>query len=190
MECVSRPKSTELADRNDRILEMSAQGYSQRKIASTLGISGARVNQILREAREAIDPDAARAKLGEILDDLLEVSAGMVRGPGKRMVSPSGVPVYEMDPDSEPNRHGRHSPDFSRPIFDEYARLEAVKQANDTIRNYARIFGLEVKPREKDDSEALGEIARYMEHLERQNRELTEKLEELQPEVIEGEIVP
>lgn len=183
---MARPKSTELADRNESILEMSAQGYSQRKIASTLGISGARVNQILRESREAIDPDAARAKLGEILDEILEDAMKLAKGPGKRLVSPSGRPVYELDPDLTDHR-GNPSADLTKPLYDEYARLDAIKQINEISRNYARVFGLEIKPKEKDDSEALGEIARYMEHLEQKNRELQEKLDER--EVIEGEIV-
>lgn len=188
-EHVARPKSTELAERDETILEMAAQGYTQRKIASTLGISAARVNQVLREARESIDPDAARAKLGEILDDLLEVSMNLVRGPGKRMVSPSGMPVYELDPESEPNRHGKHAPDLTKPLFDEYARLEGVKQVNETARNYARIFGLEIKPKEKDDSEAMNQVAHYIGQLEQQVRDQAALLEQLQPEVVEGEIV-
>ena len=110
----------------------------------------------------------------------------LAKGPGRRLVSPSGKPVYELDPGNTDHR-GNPGVDFTKPIFDEYARLDAIKQINEISRNYAKVFGLEIKPKERDDSEALGEIARYMEHLEQKNRELQEKLDER--EVIEGEIV-
>lgn len=187
---MARPKSTELAERDDRVLEMAAHGISQRKIGSTLGISGARVNQIIREAREAIDPDAARARLGEILDELLEEAMSLAHGPGKRLVSASGRPVYELDPDRMSNR-GVHEPDLAKPLYDEYAKLEAIKQINDITRNYANTFGLVVKPKEKDDSGALSEIMAYMQDLELQNRQMQDKLEVLErDQVVEGEIVP
>ncbi len=185
---MARPKSTELAERNDTILEMAAQGYSQRKIASTMGISPARVSQVLTEARQAIDPDAARARLGEILDELLEEAMKLAHGPGKRVITPSGKPAYELDPQNLSPR-GDARPDLDRPVFDEYAKLEAIRQISDISRNYAHIFGLNIKPKEKAEDALLVEVMTHLEHLQSANRELSARLEQYEGPV-EGEIVP
>lgn len=185
MEHVSRPRSTELADRDELVLEMAAQGYTHRKIASTLGISPARVSQILKAARETIDADAMRAKVVEMVEMQMEDTIKLIRGPGKRVVAASGVPVYELGDITD--ARGRHMPDLSKPLFDDFARLEAHKQLTDQIRTLSKILGLELKPREKDDTEAMGEVARYIEFLEKQVREQASRLDELQP--VEGEIV-
>jgi hypothetical protein len=186
LECVARPKSTELSERNDVIFEMAAQGYSQRKIASTMGISPARVSQVLTEARQAIDPDSARARLGEILDELLEEAMKLAHGPGKRVITPSGKPAYELDPDNISAR-GEPRPDLDRPVYDEYAKLEAIRQINDITRNYANTFGLVIKPKEKVEDALLVEVMTHLERLQSENREMSARLE--QYEAIEGEIV-
>jgi Homeodomain-like domain len=183
---VSRSKSTELADRNQRIVEMIAEGYSGQVIADNFGITRQRVSQIVQEHQEAVTDDAYRDVMRTQAEGVLDELFRIFRGPGKRMVSPGGKIICENNPDG--------TPDFSRPVYDEYAKVDVANAIIKLQERLGRSYGLDrVRQRERDQSEEMGEFMTWVAELDAQNKALKAQLansaETSPPEILQAEIV-
>jgi hypothetical protein len=190
-------KTAELMVRDERILQMAAEGYSQREIGATLGVSGARINQILKELREDATDDGMRDRLDQISDMLLRRAVALATGRGKRLVAANGKPVYEMDPVVTDSR-GQPVPDLTKPLYDEYSTLDAMMVAVKIMERKHIAYGLNKKPKDKDESAEFEEMMEYVRQLAARNKEIMNKNEELKhrlaqyegEEILEAELVP
>lgn len=166
---------------------MVAEGHKLEVIADTFGISKARVSQINQEYHEDVTDDAYRElqrnELEYVLHDILYP---MLRGPGKRLVSPSGKPVYEMSEDGK-------SLDMSRPIYDEYAKVDVAKAIVPLQERIAKLYALDrPKAKEKDESPEFAEAMSYVRKLAGRVKELQSRLSQYEEDddVVEAEVVP
>lgn len=172
-------KSLELVERDAQILQMYAEGYTQRKIASNAGISAARVNQILREygltASRGFEEDADRTLAGEKLDMLIQVTMGRALAPPARQLSSVGEPVYEPLLDDQGNfiydRRGRKVPDPSRPLYDDSNIIKAAEAAGRLITQRSRLFATERRVSVAADEAMQAEVLQYIARLESTIRE-------------------
>ena len=183
-----RSKDLTLADRDEQVIRMAAEGYTQRQIGATLGISGARVNQIIKDARETTDDDGTRDRLAVMVDMLLQKTVVLATGAGRRMVSPSGKPVYEVD---HLDSRGQPVFDLSQPIYDEYATLEAMDKAVKLMDRYAKLYGLD-RPRQKDkdESQEYNSALEYVRQLAQKNRELLTRLDKYERgDIVNAEVI-
>lgn len=190
-----RGKSLELVERDGQILQMYAEGYTQRKIASTLGISAARVNQILKEygmtVSQGFEEDADRSLAGEKLDVLIERTMSYALGPGDQKVSSVGELVYEplLDEDGEfiRDKRGKPVPDPSRPVYDRFNIVKAAEVAGRLISQRSKLFATERRQQVAGDAAIHDEVLQYIATLE----ETVRKQNALLPggEILEGEVV-
>lgn len=190
-----RPRSVELVVRDQQVLEMAAAGYTQRDIASTLGISAARVNQILKRDWQTFEDDADRSFQKEVLDSAIKVSVGYMLGPGEQRVAANGKPVYEPLVDEEGNpvyRNGQLVPDTSKPVRDEQSKVKAAETVGRLIATRARVFGTERKtvPIIEESSEVT-EMIEWLEQGVAENARLRQLLASngIGTEVIEAEVI-
>lgn len=162
---------------------MVNEGYRLDEIASTFGITRARVSQINSEYHDDVTDEAERDLALAQLDYLIhDVLYPLLRGPGKRLVSPSGRPVYEVKEGQTDNR-GNPVFDFSRPIYDEYARVEVVNVFLKAQERRAKFSALDrAQPREKDESQEFTEMMNWVRTLAVQNKELRAKLSQYETE--------
>lgn len=188
---MTRTKTIEILDRDARVIEMASEGYTQRQIGATLGISGARVNQILKAAREEMSDDSHRDRMAMVLDMLIQKAIILATGKGKRLVSPSGKPVYELDPDRINPRNGLPEFDLTKPIYDEYATLDAMDKVTRLMDRYARLYGLDkLRSRDKDESEEFQQAMEYVHQLAEERKVLLRKLTEYERgDVITAEVI-
>lgn len=157
--------------RNSRILEMAAEGHPHAAIAETFGISKSRVSQIISEHYEEITDDGSRDWARAILEGYLGHIQKLVNGPGKRFVSPSGRPVYEIREDG--------SFDFDRPLYDEYAKRELIDAGVKVVDRLSRLYALDKpKLKEKDESPEFEQAMEYVRQLASEKKELLAKLEQ------------
>ena len=145
------PKSKDitLASRNLQIQQMRDEGRTMQAIADTVGLSKARISQILEEMDEETTAGGYRAFLaanGEL--GLAEVMK-ILRKPSPQKISAAGVPVYELDPDDPSAR----TKDLSKPIYDDSIKLEAVGKLPPLLDRLSKLRGADaVKAAPKDES--------------------------------------
>lgn len=157
--------------RNARIIEMAAAGHPLADIGETFGITKSRVSQIITEHYEEINDDASRDWSRAILENYLQTIQKLVDGPGKRFVSPSGRPVYELNEDG--------TFDFGRPLYDEYEKKGLIDAGVKVIDRLSRLYALDKpKIKEKDESPEFEQAMQYVRQLASEKKELLAKLAE------------
>lgn len=188
-------KSVEMIQRDEKILEMAAAGYTQRDIASTLGISAARVNQILKAHWSAFDDDADRQNQRELMDSAIKVTAEYMLGPGQMLIAANGRPVYDILKDEDGNAiyHNQSPvPDLNKPLFDKFSKVKAASELGRLLQARSRMFGTERKA-EADTAaqeEFVAEVISTLEQGAAENARLKELLASHGiDDTVEGEIV-
>lgn len=184
---MARPRSAELANRNIRIVEMASEGYTLQQIADNFGVSKQRISQIVQENYEDITDDATRDVSRTQLEYYLnEILHPMLRGPGKRLVSPSGRPVYELDPEDPSGKTW----DLDKPVYDEYAKVDVINAALKVHERLAKFYHLDrAKGREKDESAEFTEAMQWVESLVAENKRLA-RLARVEDEItVEAEVI-
>lgn len=192
---MGRPKNAELVSRNRGIIDMLAEGHRAEDVAETFGMSVSNVYRI----REEYDADAPPGAHREILRGHLEYALygtiiPMLKGPGRQVVTPRG-PEYEMIPDPDT---GKMMQDLTRPLYDEYAKLEAVDRLIKTSESLRRLSALDKdKPKVTvaDDAgyqEMLDWVSSLTEEIKQvraQSGRDKLRLAELEGDVVDAEVV-
>lgn len=171
---------------------MVAEGkYSYQQISDTFGLSKARVAQIVARFYEELPDDGARHAQRAKLEEAQRVMFEIMRGPGKRVVSPGGTAVFEKNPDGTLN--------FGKPLYDEEIRIKAALAATTIGERLSRSGAWDLaKQKQKDESPEFAEAMSYLETLSKQNKDKDEQLELLQErlrqieaneDVVEAEII-
>jgi hypothetical protein len=146
-------------------MEMLANGARLEDIAEATGLSKGRVSAISARMRQELTEEATRdvqrSQLEYVLHDVLYP---LLRGPGKRVISPSGRPVFELD------EHG--DPDYSRPVFDEYAKTDVVLAFIRTQERYSKLLALDMKKAAEDQTAEIAEAMAYVQQLQAENKAL------------------
>ena len=179
---MGRTKDLSLIRRDVEIIARVARGDKLAAIADDFGLTVARISQINHSNRDAIPDEEKRellaAKLEFILDDKL---LALMNAPRQVKVAASGKPVYEL------NQYGE--PDFTRPVMDDSATIEAAKAVTTAADQIAKLYGLHRRaPKHVDESPELMEWQNYVTDLVQRNKELTLMLE-ARGDVVEAEIV-
>jgi hypothetical protein len=194
-------KNLALAARNRRIVQRVARGDQQQDIAKDEGISRARVCQIVSDWNADVTDDAERdLQLTKLEHYLHSTILPLVYGRGKRVVAASGVPVFEpLEVDGRPvyNERGKRLDDLDRPLYDEYAKLEALSVALRIHAQIAQLRGLNGGKRASDDkkaeekkTETLAEFQAMLDGMKQLHEEAAAKdlvIEQLQVRLLELE---
>lgn len=176
-----RTRDVSLIDRDARIVARVAEGkYSYQQIAEEFGVSKARIAQIVKRFYEELpDEDARfaqRAKMERLQEEMFEIATG----PGKRMVSPGGSPIFERNDDGTIN--------YDKPLYDDGDRIKAALAAVTIGERLARSGAWDqAKQKQKDESEDVKAMMEYVQGLAAKNKELQDQLA-LQEEAITYEV--
>jgi LysM repeat protein len=180
---VTRGRDLSLIRRDVEITARIARGDKLSAIAEDFGLTVARISQINHANRDSIPDDEKRellaAKLDYILDEKL---LALMNAPRSPKITANGKPVYELD------EYGQ--PDFTRPVLDDTTTIEAAKAVSSAVDQIARLYGLHRRAQKQvDESGELAEWQNYVSDLVQRNKELEARLELLEPEVVDAEIV-
>jgi len=173
---VPRSKDLSLASRNVRIRQMNDEGISLQKIADTVGLSKARISQILAEMDEEIDSGGYRAFLaaqGEL--GLAEIMKKLI-APDPILVSAGGRVMYHPDSDDPSGR----TPDYSNPVLDHRFKVDAVKALPPLLDRLSKLRGADARPqKDTEDSDAIAEYKAYVQQLIDERAEAQKELAKL-----------
>jgi LysM repeat protein len=180
--CVGRDLS--LIRRDAAIANRIARGDTMSRIAEDFGLTVSRISQINHANRDSIPDDEKRELLGAKLDYVLdEKLLKLMNAPRSLKIAANGKPVYQLDQ--------RGQPDFTKPVFDDSAIIEAAKAITTVVDQIARLYGLHRKaPKQVDETMELVEWQNYVSDLVRRNKELTALVEAAQPDIVEADVVP
>ena len=142
-------------------------------IADTVGLSKARVNQILAELDEEVTNDGYRAFLRSQLEVGLAKLIEIIREPPPKKVSAGGKVMYDVDT-SDPS--GRLL-DFSKPLYDKQIQVDAAKSLPGITDRLSKLYGVDVsKPKGPADDDQRVEWVAYVEQLQAERKKLQDKL--------------
>jgi len=167
---VPRTRDVALVNRDAEIVGMVRDGgHNYQEISEKFGISKARISQIVSRYYEEIPDDGSRDIQRAKLERAQEVVLGIMNGPGKRVVSPGGSPVFERFPDG--------TIDYNKPLYDEEIKIKAALAGATISERLARSYGLD-RPRQKqkDESTEFDQAMEYVKELAKQNKDLQERL--------------
>ena len=172
---MARHKSVELYDRDLRMVQMIAEGYSRQAVAEHFGVSRARVSQIVSSYHEPISDDASRDTLRTYLESYLtDTLHPIIRGSGQPLYS-TGSGKLVLDPDGNM-------------IFDERVKIDAI---NSALRVHERLAKMQAwdrpKAREKDESKEIAEALAYLSELAQEKQELQARVTQYEAVVIPAE---
>jgi hypothetical protein len=177
-----RTRDLSLVNRDAEIIAMVAEGkYSYAQVSEKFGVSKARISQIVQRYYEELPDDGSRDVQRAKLEKAQEMMFAIMTGPGKRVVSPGGSPVFERFPDG--------TIDYDHPLYDEEIRIKAALAGVTIAERLAKSFAWDrPKQKEKDESSEYAEALAYMHDLADKNKEKDKQLELLQQrlEEIEG----
>lgn len=186
-----RTRDLSLVNRDAEIIAMVAEGKnSYAQISEKFGVSKARISQIVQRYYEELPDDGSRDLQRAKLEKAQEMMFAIMTGPGKRVVSPGGSPVFERFPDG--------TIDYDHPLYDEEIRIKAALAGVTIAERLAKSFAWDrPKAKEKDESDDVKAMMDYVEQLARQNKELASQAEVLQEQlarhentdVVEAEII-
>lgn len=147
---VSKSKDMTLLDRNHRIRAMRDEGRTMQVIADTVGLSKARVNQILAELDDEVTTDGYRSFLRSQLEVGLAKAIEIIREPPPKKVSAGGKVMYEPDTDDPSGR----TPDYSRPLYDKQIQIDAVKALPSLTDRLSKLYGVDARqPKVAEDDD-------------------------------------
>lgn len=156
-------------------------------IAEDIGISKARISQIVSRVYEDVSDDAYREGMRLDIEGKLSILNKLIEGPGKPMVTPGGkiVCAYKTD--------GSGDIDYDAPLFDEFIKVDAIKTYLTALERLARQHATDrPKARQADESREFADAMVYVEQLAQENKKLMKELETFRPaedEIVEAEIV-
>lgn len=187
---MAKPKSVELMKRDMVIRQMHTDGSSRREIADTFGLSLPRVSQIISEQFRDITDDSTRDEMRAYLEYLIEVNLKIVNNP-PQMVTVAGKLVYEplTDEDGNPllTSHGKPVDDLTKPVADNRAVAEAMKNIANLSDRLAKLYAWDRKRPTGADDQAdtdilqwAAEMARTAENFRVQSEELEAQKKELE----------
>lgn len=177
---------------------MVAEGKnSYAQISDKFGVSKARISQIIQRYYEELPDDGSRDLQRAKLEKAQEMMFAIMTGPGKRVVSPGGSPVFERFDDG--------TIDYSKPLYDEEIRIKAALAGVTIAERLAKSFAWDrPKQLQKDESSEYATAMAYVEEISQknkdgqqqlellaeQNRQLQERLTEREDkDIVEAEIV-
>ena len=188
---MARSRDLSLVNRDEQIIAAVSEGKrSYADISREFGVSKARVSQIVQRYYEDLPDDGTRDLQRAKMEHAQEIVLAIMNGPGKRVVSPGGSPVFERNDDGTIN--------YEKPLYDEEIKIKAALAGVTISERLARSFGLDrPKQKQKDESDEFDSAMEYMNQLIKQNKELQERLElhEIsashpeQPELYEAEVI-
>jgi Sigma-70, region 4 len=143
---VSRGKDVSLISRDQQIVAMKGEGKSYQQIADTFGITKARVSQIISRAYEDVSDDSYREGMRLDLEGKLAELNRLIASPGKVMVSPGGRIICHYVGD------GTDAIDYSRPVYDEFVKVDAIKAYFAGLERLARMHAID-RPKAKERDE-------------------------------------
>lgn len=160
---------------------MVAEGkHSYARISEQFGVSKARISQIVQRYYEELPDDGSRDLQRAKLEEAQRMMFAIMTGPGKRVVSPGGSPVFERFADG--------TIDYDRPLYDEEIRIKAALAGVTISERLAKSFAWDrPKQKEKDESGEFAEAMAYLETLSKENKEKDRRLELLQERLAEIE---
>lgn len=175
-----KDKDPALVDRNRMIREMRDEGRTMQAIADSVGLSKARISQILEELDEEVSIGGYRAFLASQVELGLMEMVKILRKDAPVKVSAGGKVMYYPDPDDPSGR----TPDFDSPIYDDAVKIDAAKALSPLVDRLSKLRGADAQRQrdEVDESEVSAEVA-YIQKLISDRKMLTDKLLE------HGEIV-
>lgn len=188
-----KPKDLSLISRNAQIRQMKDEGYTYQAIADTLGISRARVGQILASMDTEVSGDGYRAWLRAQGETGLLKLQEILRKPPPVKVAPNGRPCYfaltDEDGQAILNNHGQPLPDLRKPVLDDSLHLEAAKALPGLLDRLSKLYGLDVsKPKQMDDTPEMELSKKWVGELQEQNAQLIARLS--RHERVEVEFLP
>jgi len=189
---MARTRDVSLIDRDARIVAAVAEGKrSYQEISEEFGVSKARVAQIVKRFYEELPDEDARHAQRAKLEEAQRVMFEIMRGKGKRVVSPGGSPVFERNDDGTIN--------YDAPLYDEEIRIKAALAATTIGERLARSGAWDLaKQKQKDESPEFAEAMAYLETLSKENKDKQHQLELLQErlaqieageDVVEAEVI-
>lgn len=168
-----KSKDLDLADRNRMIREMRDEGRTMQVIADTVGLSKARVSQILEELDDEVSLGGYRAFLASQGELALREITKILLKDSPIKVSAGGKVMYYPDPDDPSGR----TSDFDNPIYDDTIKLDAAKAMSPLLDRLSKLRGADARPqRDMIDEDAVNEEIAYVQKLISDRQRLADKL--------------
>jgi len=183
---VSRGKDVTLISRDKQIVAMKREGRSYAEISETFGITKARISQIISREYEDVSDDSYREAMRLDLEGKLAELNKLIASPGKVMVSPGGRIICHYVGD------GTDAIDYSRPVYDEFVKVDAIRTYFQGAERLARLHALDrPKAKERDETKEFTAAMAYVEQLAEENKELRKEIEAAREptDVVEAEVI-
>lgn len=168
---MGRTKDQNLVERDERIVEMIGEGFSRQQVADTMGVTTARISQILGARDVIASPEEYRVEQMIRLKWIQENKLyGIIKGKGKRLVA---------------NGNGQKiNDDDGTPLYDEGLILDAVDRYLRIDAHLAKLLALDIQRlKEREDPQDVTEMFTWVREIGEENRGLRDKITELESQL-------
>jgi hypothetical protein len=182
---VPKGKDLTLASRNLKIKQMRDEAYSMQQIADTVGLSKARVSQILEEYDEEVTAGGYRAFLAANGELALAEARKILLKESPVKVSASGKIMYHPDTDlCVPGDSRGFVPDYNRPILDDSIKVDIIGKYASLLDRLSKLRGADAKvQKDVEDSEAVQEYKQYVQQVITERGESQQLVVQLQQQI-------
>jgi hypothetical protein len=176
---MAKQKPLVLLARDRQIFEQVQQGWSRQRIAQFHHLTPVRVAQILKNMSGNFTPDENRDWVRAKLEAYLAELDTVIHGKGRLMVA-SGNGKVVLD-------------EQGNPVYDQYAKAEAVRTALSVLKGLRELDALDRKPPKEEqdgDRDAFDRAMGWVQQLADDKRSLQAKLAGYESgEIVNAEVV-